>query len=116
VVQADDLFAAADYVTLTDAANIAVDLSAGFNFMCTVGASRTLANPTNAKPGQSGFIDIVQPAGGGCTIGFAANYTFDQGVAPTVDTGANRTTSFFYSVRKSNEIRIAVAFKGVRAS
>lgn len=105
---------AAAYVGLTDAATIAVDMNAGFNFTVTLGGNRTLGLPTNPKVGQSGFIDVVEPAGGGCTLGFQAGYTFDGGVAPSVDTAANRVTSLYYHARSATETRLALAFKGVR--
>src|SRR5579871_1605908 len=52
---------AAAYVALTDAATIAWDMGAGFNFNVTLGGNRTLGFPTAPKPGQSGFIDVAQP-------------------------------------------------------
>lgn len=116
VVQADTLFAAAAYVGLQDAATVAWDCNAGFNFSVTLTTSRTLGFPSNPKVGQSGFIDVTQPGGGGAVLGYAANITFDQGVAPTIDTSANRVTSLFYHVKSANEVRVAVAFKGVRAA
>ena len=45
----DKVWSAADYVNLTDAATIAVDMSTGINFTVTIGGNRTLGNPTNTK-------------------------------------------------------------------
>ena len=45
----DKVWSAADYVSLTDAATIAVDMSTGINFTVTIGGNRTLGNPTNTK-------------------------------------------------------------------
>lgn len=114
VVKTDVLFAAAAYVPLSDAGIIAVDLATGFNFSVALTASRTLGFPTNLVVGQSGHIDVTQPAGGNCSLGFQAGYKFDQGVVPTLDLSGGRVTSLYYFVKAAGDVRIAVAFKGVR--
>ncbi len=101
---------AAAYVALTDAATIALDI----NFTVTLGGNRTLGFPTHPKPGQAGFIDVVQPGGGGCSLGFQSGYTFDGGTPPSLDTAGGRITSLYYHARSNTETRIALAFKGVR--
>lgn len=68
---ADALWAGAAFVALTDGASVAVDMSAGWNFTLTMLATgRTLANPSNAKAGQSGVIRVTSSGG---------NYTLDKG-------------------------------------
>jgi hypothetical protein len=109
-------FDAHAYVTLTDAASIAVDLATGFNFAVTITLNRELGFPTNPKVGQNGFIDVKQPGGGGKSLSYAAGYVFDGGVTPVVDAVANRVTSLYYHVRSLTEVRIGLAFRGVRAS
>jgi hypothetical protein len=109
-------FDAQAYVPLTDAATIAVDFNAGFNFSVTLTANRILGFPTNPKVGQSGFIDVTEPGAGAKTLAFAAGYTFDGGLAPAIDLVANRTSSLYYHVRSGSEVRIGMAFKGVRAT
>lgn len=52
------------YVTLTDAATIATDLSLGNQFQVTLGGNRTLGAPTNVVAGQSGVIRVVQDGSG----------------------------------------------------
>jgi hypothetical protein len=80
LVEADNLWAAAEMVALSDGSSVAVDLSSGWNFTLTMTATgRTLANPTNAKPGQCGFIRVTSSGG---------NYTLDKG------SGWLSTTSF----------------------
>lgn len=81
VVTAKTAFDAADYVALTDAATIAVDLATGFNFKVSLGATRTLGFPTNRKTGQTGRIKIT-PNGYG--LSFASGYKFTNGQAPTM--------------------------------
>jgi hypothetical protein len=57
-----EVWAAALAATLTDGANIAVDLSAGINFggsttaKLSLGGNRSLSAPSNAKGGQSGVL------------------------------------------------------------
>lgn len=116
VLQTDTVFEAADYVSLTDAATIAVNLSAGFNFTVTLTTSRVLGFPTSPKVGQSGYIEVVQPGGGNCTLGFESGYVFDIGIAPTLDLTASRKTVLYYHVRTASVVLIGTAFKGYRAS
>ena len=111
-----NIYDANAFVNLTDAATIAVDLNAGINFAVTITTNRTLGFPTNPKIGQGGYIDVAQPAAGSKLLDFASGYTFEQGVKPTLDSGANRVTSLYYFVKSSGEVRIATAFKGVRAT
>jgi hypothetical protein len=113
IIQPDDLFAAAGYVALTPASPITLDLNNGFNFYITLDASRTLALPVNQKMGQSGLISVWQPAGGGCSLGFASGYVFDQGVVPTLDLSGGRHTQLYYHCHPWG-VSIAVAFKGAR--
>lgn len=110
----DVAFAAHAYVALADAATIAVDMATGFNFSVTISTNRILGFPTNPKVGQSGYIDVKQPVAGGKLLDFDVGYTFDQGVAPDLDAGANRVTVLFYHVRSSSEVRIGLVFTGVR--
>jgi hypothetical protein len=80
LIEADNLWAGAEMVALSDGSSVAVDLSSGWNFTLTMTATgRTLANPTNAKPGQCGFIRVTSSGG---------NYTLDKG------SGWLSTTSF----------------------
>src|SRR5262249_555415 len=78
----NDVSAAADFVTLTDAATVAVDFSAGFNFSLTLGGNRTLGNPSNVKNGQSGAIVINQDGTGSRTLAYGNNWEFVGGAAP----------------------------------
>jgi len=59
VLTTDQVWSAAEEVTLTSTTNsTAVDLDSGINFTITLGENTTLANPTNAKVGQSGYIRV----------------------------------------------------------
>ena len=108
-------------VALTDAASVAVDLSLGNNFtlLCTsgVGATRALANPTNAVAGQSGLITITQASGGGNALTFSSNYKFagGSGSAPSLTTGTGSAVDVLpYSVKSATEIIIGKPLSDVK--
>lgn len=101
------LFAAAAPVTLTDGASVTIDGSAGINFNLTLGGNRTLANPTNMKPGQSGRIRIKQDATGGRTLAFGANWLFPGG-DPVMSTAANAVDVIAYFVNSASEIEASI--------
>jgi hypothetical protein len=91
-VTAKALFDAAKFQTLTDGATITPDFGAGLNFKVTLGGNRTLANPTNAKDGQSGVIRVIQDGTGGRTLAYGSNWRFPGGTAsggvPSTTAGA----------------------------
>tara|TARA_Y100001937_G_scaffold73083_1_gene99373 strand:+ start:134 stop:784 length:651 start_codon:yes stop_codon:yes gene_type:complete len=108
-------------VALTDAASVAVDLSLGNNFtlLCTssVGATRALANPTNAVAGQSGLITITQASGGGNALTFSSNYKFagGSGQAPSLTTATGGAVDVLpYSVKSATEIIIGKPLSDVK--
>lgn len=104
ILETDVVWSAADYVALTDAATIAVDLATGINFSVTLGGNRTLGNPTNTKNGQTGVIVINQDATGSRTLAYSSNWKFAAGVAPTLSTGASERDLLFYQVVSSTVI------------
>jgi hypothetical protein len=97
--------------TLTDAATIAVDLSLANNHTVTLGDNRTLGNPTNARPGQTGSIFIVQDGTGGRTLTPDTNWHFAKGgTHPTFSTAANAVDRIDYIVRTSTSIHCVATF------
>jgi len=104
VLSTDQVWAAADYVALTDASTIAVDMSAGFNFSVTLGGNRTLANPTNTKNGQTGAIVITQDGTGTRTLAYDANWKFAGGTDPVLSTAAGSVDILFYQVISSTSV------------
>jgi hypothetical protein len=98
------------YVTLTDAATIATDLSLGNNFQVTLGGNRTLGAPTNVVAGQSGIIRVVQDGTGSRTLAYNSVWKFPGGTAPTLTTTANAVDLLAYHVESAT--RIAVRFIG----
>ena len=93
-----------EITTLTDGANISVDLAASNNFTVTLGDNRTLDNPTNIVAGQSGSIFIVQDATGSRTLAYGTYYDFAGGTAPTLSTAAAAVDRIDYLVRSATSI------------
>lgn len=93
-------YAGLDYVALTDAATVAVDMAAGTNFTLTLGGNRTLGAPSSAKPGQGGMIELVQDGTGSRTLAFASAWK-RVGGAPTLSTAAGAKDYLHYKVRSS---------------
>ena len=95
---------AVEVATLTDGANISVDLGANQNFTVTLAGNRTLDNPTNIVVGQTGSIFIVQDATGSRTLSFGSYYDFAGGTAPTLTTAAAAVDRIDYVVRTATSI------------
>ncbi len=93
-----------EITTLTDGANISVDLAASNNFTVTLAGNRTLDNPTNIVAGQSGSIFIVQDATGSRTLAYGSYYDFAGGTAPTLSTAADAVDRIDYVVRSATSI------------
>ncbi|MFD1189759.1 hypothetical protein [Phenylobacterium conjunctum] len=104
VMTPGDTYDALAEVTLTDAATIAVDMSTFVNATVTLGGNRTLGNPTNAKPGQTGRIRVVQDGTGGRTLAFGSNWKREGG-APTASTAAGVEDYIDFDVVSSTKIR-----------
>ena len=96
--------AVADIVSLTDAASITIDFNAGQNFAVQLTDNRTLENPTNCVPGQTGSIFIIQDGTGSRTLSFGANYKFPGGTAPTLSTGASACDRIDYITFTSSNV------------
>jgi len=94
-----------EITTLTDGANISVDLAASNNFVVTLAGNRTLDNPTNIVAGQSGSIFIVQDTTGDRTLAYGSYYDFAGGTAPTLTTGTpSAVDRIDYIVRSTTSI------------
>jgi trimeric autotransporter adhesin len=96
--------AVADIVSLTDGATIAVDFNTGQNFAVQLGGNRTLGNPTNCVPGQTGSAFIIQDGTGGRTLSYGANWEFAAGTAPTLSTAAAAVDRLDYIVYTSTGV------------
>ncbi len=94
---------AAAYVTLTDAATIAVDMATGFNFSVSIAGNRTLGNPTNAKVGQSGCFKITASAADR-TIDRGSNFKCTADLTFPVTITSGNTAYIFYFVDTSSRV------------
>jgi hypothetical protein len=92
------VWAAAAINNLGTAASFAPNLGAASDHIAFPNSAFTLANPTNAKPGQKGIIIIVQDATGGRAITFGSAYKFPGGVKPVLSTAPNALDAISYIV------------------
>lgn len=101
---------------LADGATIAPDFNTGINFVVTLAGNRTLANPVNAKPGQSGVIRVIQDATGGRALAYGANWRFPGGVtaAGSLSAAANASDILAYFVGNDGLVYATLA-KGFAA-
>lgn len=90
-------------VALTDGATITPDMDAGRVFSVTLGGNRTLANPTNMDPGQSGIIIVTQDGTGSRTLSYGTYWDFPGG-APALSTAASAVDVIAYYVQSSTSI------------
>ncbi len=79
----------AEQGTLTDASTISWNLNTDPNATVTLGASRTLANPTNMKSGGSYYLTVKQDATGTRALSFGTAYKWPGGYAPILTETAN---------------------------
>jgi hypothetical protein len=77
-------------VPLTDGPTIAVNASLGNDFRVTIGASRTVANPTGGVDGQRITIVVTQGGSGGNTLTWGNEYNFGAAGAPTLSKFADQ--------------------------
>jgi hypothetical protein len=107
------LFTTAAEVSLTDGATITPDFNTGLNFKVTIAGNRSLANPTNAKSGQSGIIVITQDGTGSRTLTYGTNWKFPGGASSggVLSTAAGSVDVIAYFVRADGTI-LATLTKG----
>lgn len=98
VLSVNALWSSQTFVTLTDAATIATDMSTFFNAKVTLAGNRTLGTPTNAKEGQSGLIQIIQDGTGSRTLAYATGWDFGSAGTPTLSTAAGKIDTISYVV------------------
>ena len=114
VLTGEIVWDAAAPVSVAYSTPLTLDLATGFNFnIGTLTGALVLANPSNPKPGQSGFIRLTQDATGGRATTFGGYWKFADGVVPTLDTTASRDNILTYLVLSATEI-LVTAVRGVR--
>lgn len=99
-------------VSLTQAATIAVNLALGNHFYTTMTGNRTLGQPTNMSPGQSGTIEIIQDGTGSRTLVYHADWLFAGGADPVLSTAAGSTDLLCYQVNQAGTKVFATLVKG----
>lgn len=102
---------------LTDAATIAIDLSASNAYEIQLGGNRTLGVPTGLVAGalRMGEITIYQDSTGSRTLAYAWPYQFPGGVAPILSTGKFVKDQLYYNIQKygTSTVTITIAAPGV---
>lgn len=90
------------FVSLTDAATVAVDLSlsSNFNLVTTsgVGATRALGIPTNVAAGKNGVIAVRQDSSGSRALTYTWPYIFTSLSAPVISLGKGAMDLLSYIV------------------
>jgi hypothetical protein len=109
LVSVASIWSAQAPVTLTYAATVTPDLSTFLNATLTLTGNCTLANPTNAKAGQSGFISITQGGTGSFTLAFGSAWKFSGG-PPTASTAAGAVDGISYYVENASTPIIRAAY------
>lgn len=105
VIDTSGAWGATEIVTLTDASTIAVDMGTFVNAQVTLGANRTLGQPTNAKPGQSGLVKVTA-SGATRTIGKHSAY---KSASPfPVSIASGESAYLFYFVISASEVLLNV--------
>ena len=96
------VWAAVALSTVSDASSVVIDFNTGINFdlplSSAVGTSRVIANPVNAKAGQTGFIRIKQGTPNGQAATFGNAWHWQGGSTATLTTSTTATDILFYSV------------------
>lgn len=96
-------YTSAAEVTITFASTMTPDMSTFMNGVVTMTGNATLANPTNAKPGQTGRIRFIQDSTGSRTLAVGANWKRDGGALP-LSTAANAIDILEFDVITSSYI------------
>lgn len=94
---------AAETVSVAYAAAVALDFATFFNAEITLTGNITFNAPDNAKPGQSGVIQLAQGAPGNRTATFNAAFKFANGIK-TLSTASGAVDYLFYQVVTSSLI------------
>lgn len=105
IISAPGIYTANAPVASSGSGSFALDLKTGRNFIRTLNANSTMANPTNQVIGQSGLIYIAQDATGGWTLTLGAHWK-EVGGAASIDTSPNAVNVYSYFVRAANTVSL----------
>ncbi|WP_223478752.1 hypothetical protein [Oricola indica] len=110
LVTAEATLAALDWVTIIDAATLAIDHKAGINRKVTLGGDRVVGAPTNAIPGAPLNIWIVQDGTGNRQPTWAAAYDFGDATPPILSAGAGQADVVMFMCLAAGKF----AYMGIR--
>jgi hypothetical protein len=83
-------------VAVADATTITLNCESGNMHRIVLGGNRTLAAPSNARPGQVITIHLIQDGTGSRTVTWNSIFKFPGGTAPTLSTAANARDVFAF--------------------
>lgn len=96
---------------LTDATNtgsVVLDFAANQNFVLTLTGNVTLANPTGASIGQTGFIVFIQDGSGNRTVSLGTDFETASGNGVSLSSNPNSTDVVPYIVIAANRILLGM--------
>lgn len=89
------LTGSAAFITLTDAATIAWDVSTGYNASVTLGGNRVIGAPTNLQDGITYSLELVQDATGTRVPTWNAIWDFGAAGTPVLQTTAAKADKVY---------------------
>jgi hypothetical protein len=92
-------------VALTDAATVAWDMSAAFDWTLTIAGNRTLGNPTNTVVGKRGRISVTA-SGGTRTLNKSSNIKSASSISWPISIPSGETWELYYDCKSSTSIII----------
>lgn len=93
------------FTALTDGATITPDFADNLTFTVGLGGNRTIANPANMVPGQTGCIIITQDATGGRTLAWGSYWKWQSGGTPILTSTANAVDRVDFIVVSTTNIQ-----------
>tara|TARA_Y100000004_G_scaffold175559_1_gene215281 strand:+ start:1225 stop:2508 length:1284 start_codon:yes stop_codon:yes gene_type:complete len=96
--------AVAEIANLAWSATPTPDFASSCNFNLVLSGGTTLGNPTNATPGQTGSIFVIQDGTGSHSFAYASNWDFINGSGFAVSGTANSVSRLDYIVRTATSI------------
>jgi len=96
-------------VNLVSAATVTPDFSGGNYFSCVLDQNIVLGNPTGLAAGQSGVVELIQPASGGpYTVSYGGYWKFSSGT-PSITSTSGAIDLLVYYVKSGSEVLARLA-------
>jgi|TARA_R110000822_G_scaffold235033_5_gene366029 hypothetical protein len=91
--------------TVTYTTSLTLDLNEACNFICSLSASDvSIGNPSNAVPGQSGTIYLIQNVSGSHAATYGSAWKFVGASVPNLSTAVSAVDLLVYNVRSATTI------------